>query len=107
MGNYYDRQGKPLTLEEWANYNYIEGRGENKDYRRIRETTVGSYWVSTVWIGIDLSFGGLRPLIFETVVFPKSRDAIESFEDRDMERYATEEEAIKGHNRMVRRWRKK
>jgi hypothetical protein len=57
-------------------------------------------WCSTVWLGIDHSFGlGDRPLIFETMVFGWRMGS-----DFDMDRYATEEEAKAGHYKMVRRW---
>ena len=49
--------------------------------------------VSTVFLGLDHSFGG-KPLLFETMVFGGKFD-------QDMTRYATWDEAQIGHNKMV------
>lgn len=55
--------------------------------------------VSTVQLPIDHGFGG-KPLWFETMVFPSPADST----DLDCERYETEEEALKGHEEMVKKW---
>jgi hypothetical protein len=71
-------------------------------YKIIKQTKLSNKkWVSTVWLGLDYSHdnSGL-PLIFETMVFPKKGD----WSDLDCERYSTEEEAIKGHENMVKKW---
>mgnify|MGYP001573288386 CR=1 FL=1 len=94
--NWYDRQGKPLTCPK-----EIEQLLEDRAYKRVAETTLpDGKWVSTVWLGIDHSFGMGRPLIFETMVFPSRGDG----HDLGCERYATETEAAEGHERMVRLW---
>jgi hypothetical protein len=96
MGEYYDRQGNPLTLMEWASM--FETRGDQK---RVAETTLpNGRWVSTVWLGLDHSFGGGPPLIFETMVFPSQGD----MGDLDGDRYSTEAEALAGHARLVAKW---
>ena len=92
MSRYYDRQGQPLTLMEWAH------RFEDWDYKRIAQTVVGKYNVSTVWLGADHQFGEGPPLIFETMVFPG---------EADCERYTTEQEALAGHAAMVAKWKDK
>lgn len=69
---------------------------ENMDLRRIEETIL--WWggrISTVWLGLDHSFGGREPLIFETMLFPSN----------DMDRYSTEKEATEGHKRFVKKYR--
>jgi hypothetical protein len=96
MFDYYDRQGRPLTWKEWAAS--FETRGQQK---RVAETTLpNGRWVSTVWLGLDLSFGEGRPLIFETMVFPSEHD----MRDLDCDRYSTEAEAIAGHEAMCAKW---
>jgi hypothetical protein len=52
--------------------------------------------LSTVWLGLDHSFGAGPPLIFETMVFGGPND-------EEQERYSTEEEAKAGHAAMVER----
>lgn len=92
---HYDRNGQPMTLEDW-------GRAlDDIESRRIAETTLsdGKY-VSTVWIGLDHSFGQGPPLIFETMVFGSENDR----SDVDCARYSTESEARAGHDAMVQRW---
>ena len=92
---YYNKKGKPITLEEWRKLH------SNSKYKRIRQTTLSNgKWVSTVWLGINHSFQEDCILIFETMVFSTK----DSLEDLDCERYLSEEEAIKGHERMCKKW---
>jgi hypothetical protein len=96
MSEHYDRQGNPLTLMEWARR--LEA---SPDQRHVAETTLpNGRWVSTVWLGLDHSFGSGPPLIFETMVFP-SKDEMG---DLDCERYSTEAEALAGHQRLCEKW---
>jgi|SRR5215475_4827360 len=94
---YYSRQGRPLTLTEWAQA--FENMTE--EARRIALTQIGTdeagdpITVSTVWIGLDHRwFADGPPLIFESMVFGGTYDG-------KAERYATEAEALAGHWRMV------
>ena len=89
---YYDRQGKPLTdTMEWGRLH------SDYEYKRVAETTIGRLWVSTVWLGLDHSFGDGPPLIFETMVFV----AGEGGDDLDCRRYSTEAEALAGHEDVL------
>lgn len=54
--------------------------------------------VSTVFLGLDHSYKEGPPLLFETMVFGGKHDG-------DMERYSTWQEAVRGHERIVRRLR--
>lgn len=90
---YFDKQGHPVTLARWA---WLSDRGRFDDYRRIAEDHVDLYWVSTVWIGLDMNFAGGPPHIFETMVFLDG-----SVEDMGMNRYASEDEARAGHEATV------
>lgn len=92
---YYDRDGNPMDTDAWAR------RCIDMDYKRVAETQVGPYWISTVWLGIDHSFGSGPPVIFETMVFATSEDMESLGPDLDMERYCTEEQARVGHEAMV------
>ena len=64
--------------------------------RRVALTKMGDVEVSTVFLGIDHSFGGGPPLLYETLVFGGPLDG-------EMERYSTLQEAEAGHQRMVAR----
>ena len=95
MSQLYDRQGNPLELLEWGRLL------KKEEMRRVRETTLpNGKWISTVWIGLDHSFGPGPPLIFETMVFSK----LAGEGGLDSERYSTEEQAIAGHEAMVEKW---
>jgi len=74
---------------------------ENEDKKIIRQEELSDgKWVSTVFLGLDHNFGGGKPLIFETMVFPKWGELGEL----DMDRYSTYKEAEAGHKRMVKKW---
>lgn len=95
MSGYYDRQGKPMDLMEWAR------RFEDMTYKRVARTEIpGVGTVSTVWLGSDHQFlPNGPPLIFESMLFPEHCE-----QDRDQDRYTTEEEAVAGHQAMVQKW---
>lgn len=89
---YYDYDGNEIGLEEWA---LLHAMVTDDVVRwQVDFTEVGDVHISTVWIGIDYSFGRGRPLIFETMVFGGPLD-------EEQRRYATAEEAQKGHDEMV------
>lgn len=92
MSVYYDRKGKPMGMLAWAK------AFEDPKIKIVkRDTLPNGKLVSTVWLGLDHNFMGDRPLIFETMVFPKEGD----YSELEMDRYSTEQEAIEGHKRMV------
>jgi hypothetical protein len=90
LGECYDKEGRLVTLGEWSLLR------KHPEYARIAETTVGPYWISTVWIGLNHGWASL-PLIFETMVF--NRESGES--DLDCRRYSTLEQAKAGHEQIV------
>ena len=89
---YYDRAGNRIDdVMTWA----VGFEGEDK---RVAETTVGEYWVSTVFIGLDFGIGEGPPLIFETMIFQaEGEGSAYSFQAR----YSTEGEAEAGHALVV------
>lgn len=89
---YYDRNGVPISLNQWGPLH------ADMKYKRIAEDTIGQLWVSTVWLGLDhaMPWGHHRPLIFETMVFGRDGDVVE-WDEFDVARYSTEEEARAGH----------
>lgn len=90
MLDYYDRAGAPISMEEWR------AKFEDRDYQRVRWTQISpDVEVSTVWLGLDHNYSGDGPpIIFETMIFGGSMS-------EDIQRYATEEQAITGHELMV------
>lgn len=89
---YYDRQGNPLSLLEWAKI--VEA--QDMAYKIVKRSGTDDVWVSTVWLGIDHSFGEEVPLIFETMIFGLPPEV-----DEYCERYPTEAAALAGHDRAV------
>ncbi len=107
MSDYYDRQGKPMEMMEWAH------AIEDFEYKVVKQDTLpDGKFVSTVWLGLDHSFGDGPPLIFETMVFPAkggvptTGERNPDWEEQETRRYSTEEEAKAGHAEMVKRWSK-
>lgn len=88
MNDKFDRDGNPLELMEWAI------KMNDAEYKRVARTELGDVLVSTVWLGLDHSFGMGLPLIFETMIFGGPHD---EWQDR----YSTEVEALAGHERVV------
>lgn len=94
MGDFYILDGKtPVRCEliEWGNW-------FEKNDRKVKKTVIGEVTISTVFLGLDHSFGlgeGL-PVLFETMVFGGIMDA-------QMDRYCSWEQAEEGHDAMVER----
>jgi hypothetical protein len=82
------KEPKPVDdLIEWAK----SFEGQN---RIVEQTQIGDVKVSTVFLGLDHSFGGGEPLLFETMIFGGKEDG---FQDR----YSTWDEAVEGHKKAV------
>lgn len=64
--------------------------------RHVADTKVGDVRVSTVFLGLDHSFGGEPLLLFETMIFGGSLND-------EMDRYTTWEQAEAGHRAWVER----
>lgn len=84
---YYDKEGKKISAVVWSEL------FENERYRVIQRTETKDKKISTVWLGLDHSYGiNCKPVIFETMVFPACDICV---------RYETLEAAIKGHENIV------
>lgn len=89
MTTYYDRNGHLIDIATYM-------RIASDDYRTVERTDFDRYTISTVWLGLDHSFGHApTPLIFETMIF--SDDHL----DQEQARYSTEADARAGHEEMV------
>jgi len=75
-------------LLKWAKWFHESG-----PKRRVAHDTKGNCSVSTVFLGLDHSFGSGPPLLFETMVFGSKEDI--------QERYSTWDEALAGHKRIL------
>lgn len=107
-GTYILKEGKIAEchdIKEWAEFI------ENPKNKRVDYTEVGDCYVSTVFLGIDHGFGSGEPLLFESMVFLNRTEIVKApwggsykhnpaFEEYTT-RYATLEEAKRGHRRLV------
>ena len=100
-GMYFDRQGNSMTMIEWAQM--FENSTQAVNLRRVIATKVRHIWVSTVWLGLNHEWRDGPPLIFETMMFNRhKRDRNKHSGRFDFcDRYSTEEQARRGHHRVV------
>lgn len=81
-------EAKPCEdLLEW-------GRWMQKAERHIGDDHVGEVHVSTVFLGLDHSFGDGPPILWETMIFGGEHDQYQ-------ERYTTREVALAGHAKAL------
>jgi len=72
---------------------------EDADARTVARADVSpDVYVSTVFLGIDHSYEGGPPVLFETMVFGGTME-------EEMARYTTWDDAVAGHDEMVKRVR--
>lgn len=96
---FYDQNGKVITGAEWAKL-------FQDTAKRIvaQQCLKNGIYVSTVWLGLNHNFSGRgRPLIYETMVFPKEGDGNEM----DYQRYFSRRQAEIGHKKMIAKWEAK
>lgn len=91
---WYDRDGKPFGDEPPRG---ARGWPNNKRVGVTKISEAG-ITVSTVHLGLDHRYGDGPPLIFETMIFGGEHD-------QDCRRYATEEDAMRGHLEALSRLR--
>lgn len=91
---YYDRAGNPISLATWSHLL------NDPDYQVLKQSRGVGKIVSTIWLGLDHSFGGGPPLFFETMVFPLDAHGEMIPNEIAGQRYSTEEQAMKGHEEM-------
>ena len=86
MGQLYILDGKtPIPCFDTTKWGY-----QSKGDKIIGKDQFNGVSVSTVFLGMDHSFGGGTPVLFETMIFGGEHDQYQ-------ERYCTWDEAEKGH----------
>lgn len=69
--------------------------------KTVKKEVINNILVSTVKLPINHGTED-EPLWYETMLFPVDEyDEVTDWMERDMARYATEEEAIEGHNKFI------
>lgn len=84
-----DKTYEPCDLMTWCK------QFENMQ-RHVAYDIINGYKVSTVWLGLDHSYFGDKPLLFETMIFHKDTGT-----DIYCERYSTWPEAEEGHAEAI------
>ena len=79
----------PVAVDMWTWARQFE-----KSNRKIASDRVGKARVSTVFLGLDHSFSGGEPVLFETTVFGGPLNG-------EMDRYSTYSDAERGHQEML------
>jgi hypothetical protein len=89
---FFDRKGKSISLDEYASL------VAKPEYKIVKQEYIGKFFVSTVWLGLDMGLHNENPpLIFETMVFDRREDD-EGWGDVFCERSSNEEVALIIHN---------
>lgn len=93
MSDYYSPDGEPIDYREWSRL------WHDPSVKIVKQDTVcdGQFKVSTVYLGLDHSWGDGPPLIFETMVFTDGPL------DEECWRYSTREDALRGHAAAIER----
>jgi hypothetical protein len=90
---FYDREGKEISDEEGLARRMREGE------RRIDQTEIDDFRISTVFLGMGSGSREGKPLIYETMIFGDDEILEEKGGYRRL--YATEEEARTGHEEAI------
>lgn len=100
---YVDRTGKEISFGTWS---VLASR--YLDYKIVKQQYIGDYLISTVWLGINHNIYPGAAVIFETMVFFHGDATKEpSWEDLEMNRYSHEQDAIDGHEELVKLYKEK
>ncbi len=86
-----DDQGNAVpapSLEAWGEF------FEQRDKRRLARDEVGDIVISTVFLGLDHSWGQGPPVLWETMIFGGKHDEYQ-------ERYTSRDDALAGHRHAV------
>jgi len=101
MSKYILKGKKPVHISDLIAWGIWLEKSMETGERIVAKNQVGGLEVSTVFLGLDHSFGVGLPQLFETIIFDKDHCVVEEF------RYATWEEAEVGHKKAVNGLRKK
>jgi hypothetical protein len=87
-----DSNGEPIETNDLLEW----GRWMQVCNRQVAVDQVGDAKVSTVFLGLDHSFGDGLPVLWETMVFGGKLDG-------EQDRYTSREDAVKGHAAILQR----
>lgn len=94
MADYFDTQGRPLEMLEWARLLGERRLGEDRWWKVAHTNLSDDVSISTVWLGLNHNWDDGPPHIFESMVFGGTLDG-------ETRRYSTWEQAEAGHAELV------
>lgn len=104
-----DDKGNPVPCYDFMKWaKWLEEAGEKRILKQT--TTKQNYFVSTVFLALDHSFGGEIPILYESMVFDHNRVKVLKLPngsthnyhpDIYIERHADKESAYKGHEAIL------
>lgn len=106
MSLFHDRMGLPV--EDWRAWAFAFQFEDRVVTQSCHKGRCGQVWISTVFTGLDMSFAGGPPLIFESMVFERKpsgwNDVVACRHGDELAtlRYPSEEAALRGHRELVR-----
>jgi len=94
MGFWYilDNENNPVKATDLE---YSEWCKDYSNRKVIGKTNIAKSFISTVFLGLDHSWDGGLPLLWETMIFSDDEN------DLFQERYTSQESAVYGHERAV------
>lgn len=104
--SFYILKGRrPFAVPFWKQEAWMQAKnpGGHRITWTIARSRAGRYTVSTIFLGLDHSFGfDGPPVLFETMAYVRSPDGKGEFRDEQY-RYRTWDEAIRGHRQYTAR----
>lgn len=98
MSEWY-RLNKDMSVTKLAPLQYPDKEDEAiKRQTQLTTYLQDGFWVSTVFLGLDHSWGGGPPLLWESMVFNKNDDKMHEY---DCQRYPSYKLATLGHAKLV------
>ena len=94
MNDKYILDEKGNTIPEPDLLKWASWFEENRDKKRVKADNIGKARISTVFLGIDHSFGEGKPILWETMIFGGEHDDYQK-------RYTSREEALEGHQKAL------
>ena len=82
-----DENNKPIKA---TTNEYVDWEENNPERRLVKQDRIGDIFVSTVFLGLDHSWRGNTPILWETMIFGGDHDQYQ-------ERHTSYEDALEGH----------
>jgi len=92
-----DNNHKPVTSTGIESSKWMEENPKRKTvgYDKLKDPNGDDVCVSTVFLGLDHSWNGGKPILWETMIFGGKND------QAYQERYSSYEDALEGHQKAI------